>query len=267
MTPSSSFFNSDRLRQWLTLVAIIAAFVVNVASNFTPINGLTIGEIANTLFSEVQIIPANYAFAIWGLIYLGLFSLAIYQFQSSQRQNPRLQKMGYWVVGASLAQIVWVIVFLYRLFGLSLIAMVLILLALIQAYLKLHTNQVTVSTKEQWFVDAPIGIYLGWISVATIVNVALVLYDSGWSGWGISAQLWTALLIVVAGVIGGILRLRYHETAVLLVFIWAFIAISIRQENQPLIVWTALIISLILSLIGLSTTVTKRLSVSSPPSS
>jgi hypothetical protein len=266
MTPSSSSFNSDRLRQWLTLVAIIAAFIINVASNFTPINGLTIGEIANTLFSEVQIIPANYAFAIWGLIYLGLFSFAIYQFQSSQQQNPRLQKTGYWVVGASLAQIVWVIVFLYRLFGLSLIAMVLILLALIQAYLKLHNNQVTVSAKEKWFVDAPIGIYLGWISVATIVNVALVLYDSGWSGWGISAQLWTALLIVVAGLIGAILRLRYHETAVLLVFIWAFIAIAIRQENQPLIVWTALIISLILSLIGLSTTVTKRFSASSPPS-
>jgi hypothetical protein len=161
---------------------------------------------------------------------------------------------------------VWVIVFLSRLFGLSLIAMVVILVALIQAYLKLHKNQVTVSSKERWFVDAPIGIYLGWISVATIVNVALVLYNSGWSGWGISAQLWTVLLIIVAGIIGAILRLQYHETAVLLVLIWAFIAISIRQENQPLIVWTALIMSLILSLIGLSTTITKRFSASSPPS-
>ncbi len=258
MTSSSNAFNSHRLRQWLTLVSIIAAFVVNVASNFTPINGLTIGEIANTLFSEVQIIPANYAFAIWGLIYLGLFSFAFYQFQSSQQQNPRLQKIGYSLVCASLAQIVWVIVFLNRLFGLSLIAMVIILLALIQAYLKLNRDSITISQKERWFVDIPISIYLGWISVATIVNVALVLYNSGWSGWGISEPLWTVILIAIVGIIGTILRFQYHETAFLLVSIWALIAISIRQGNQPLIVWTALLISLILSLVGLGTTVSHR---------
>ncbi|MGB3533000.1 MAG: tryptophan-rich sensory protein [Microcoleaceae cyanobacterium] len=267
MTSSSSSLDSNRLRQWLTFISIITAFVVNVASNFTPLNGLTIGEISNTLFSEVKVIPANYAFAIWGLIYLGLFSFAFYQLQTSQRQNPRLKKIGYSLVWASLAQIVWVIVFLNRMFGLSLIAMVVILLSLIQAYLKLKNNSTSVSQKERWFVDTPISIYLGWISVATIVNVASVLYDSGWSGWGVSDSLWTAILIVIAGIIGMILRLKYHETAFLLVLIWAFIAISIRQENQPLIVWSALTISLVLALTGLSTTLTQRYNSSSSTSS
>ncbi|MGB3405358.1 MAG: tryptophan-rich sensory protein [Microcoleaceae cyanobacterium] len=260
MTPSSSSFNSDRLRQWLNLAAIIAAFVINVISNLAPINGLTIGEIANTLFSDVLIIPASYAFAIWGLIYLGLFSFGFYQFQSSQQQNPRIQAIGYWLVCASLAQILWVIVFLYRMFGSSLVAMLVILFALIQAYLKLKNSPHPVSKKEQWFVDTPISIYLGWISVATIVNVASFLYDLEWSGWGISDPVWTAILITIAGLIGIILRFKYHETAFLVVLIWAFIAISIRQESQPLIVWTAIINSLILSLIGLSTTVNQRLS-------
>ena len=263
MKPSTSSFDSDRLRQWLTLISIIAAFVVNVASNFAPINDLTIGEIANTLFSEVKMIPANYAFAIWGLIYLGLFGFCIYQFQPSQQQNPRLQRIGYWLVLASVAQIVWVLVFLSRLFGLSLMAMVVILLALIKAYINLNKGQISVPQKEEWFINTPISLYLGWISVATIVNVALFLYDSGWSGWGISAQLWTAILIAIAGVIGAVSRIQYQETAFPLVLIWAFVAIAVRQGNQPLIVWTALIVSLILALIGLGSTVTSRVSSSS----
>ena len=28
------------------------------------------------------------------------------------------------------------------------------------------------------------SIYLGWITVATIVNVSVFLLDTGWSGWG-----------------------------------------------------------------------------------
>ena len=76
MQHSSSSNQWDFIRQIVTLIAIILAFVVNVASNIFPFNGLTIGQISNTLFKEVLIIPANYAFIIWGLIYLGLFAFA-----------------------------------------------------------------------------------------------------------------------------------------------------------------------------------------------
>lgn len=69
--------------------------------------------------------------AIWGVIYLGLFSFAIYQVLPSQRQNPYLRQVGYFLVGSSLAQIVWVFCFLSRWFLLSLIAMIGILLPLI----------------------------------------------------------------------------------------------------------------------------------------
>lgn len=78
--------NKDLLRQWVTLTAIVGAFLVNVASNIFPLNGLNIGAISNTIFKNVLIIPANYAFAVWGLIYLGLFTLAVYQFLPSKNK-------------------------------------------------------------------------------------------------------------------------------------------------------------------------------------
>ena len=90
--------NSDILRQFTNLVAIVAAFGTNVSANIAPIKGLNIGEISNTLFKDVLITPANYAFAIWGVIYLGLFGFAIYQVL---RYCWRIQKQTYQAIAES----------------------------------------------------------------------------------------------------------------------------------------------------------------------
>ncbi|EAW34611.1 tryptophan-rich sensory protein [Lyngbya sp. PCC 8106] len=254
--------NPNQFKQWLTLIAIIVAFAVNVLSNFFPLNGLTIGEISNSLFSEVKIIPASYAFAIWGLIYLGLFSLGIYQCLPSQRDNPRLQDMRDFLIMACVAQIVWVWVFLSRFFLPSLIAMVGILLALIASYLSLNIGKERVPKGERWFVNAPISIYLAWISVATIVNVAIFLKSLDWSGWGIPPEIWTVILLIVAGVVAVLMRINYQETAFPLVFLWAILAIAVRQFNESLIVLTALGVCLTISLVGLGSTVSSHSQVS-----
>ncbi|MEO0491633.1 MAG: tryptophan-rich sensory protein, partial [Cyanobacteria bacterium J06659_2] len=61
-----------------TLVAILATLMVNTLSNFFPPGGQNVGEISNTVLSGVLITPANYAFAIWGLIYIGLIAYGVY---------------------------------------------------------------------------------------------------------------------------------------------------------------------------------------------
>lgn len=241
MESADQRFKSDSLRQWVNLLAIIAAFVINVYANISPPNGLSIGAISNRFFNEVLIIPANYAFAIWGVIYLGLISFGIYQALPAQRQNPQLRRGGYWIAVASLAQIVWVFVFLYRKFNLSLVAMLGILLPLIVLYLRLGIGTERVSKKHKWLVHIPLSIYLGWISVATIVNVAIALYSSGWNGWGLSPQLWTVILLIIGAVLGAIVLLRRPaDIAYPLVVVWAFIAIAVRQASQQLIAIPAL---------------------------
>ncbi len=229
----------DLLRQVINLVAIVAAFGTNVAANIAPIKGLNIGEISNTLFKDVLITPASYAFAIWGVIYLGLFSFAIYQVLPAQRQNPYLRKVGYFLVGSSVAQIIWVFCFLSRWFLLSLIAMIGILIPLIIITHKLGIGKKKISRLDKWLIQIPISIYLGWISVATIVNTAIVLYDLGWNGWGISPQIWTAGMLIVAGAIAAIMGIIRADTAFILVYLWALIAIALRHLEQPIISGTA----------------------------
>lgn len=255
MTPTEPSSPPDSIRRWATLLAIVAAFAVNIWTNIDPVNGLNVGQISDQFFADVKIIPASYAFSIWGLIYLGLFALGIYQVLPGQRDNTHLDQMGYGLVLASLAQIAWIFLFLYRLFSLSVAAMAIILLSLIYSYLNLDVGRVRVPKLEAWFVNVPLSIYMGWISVATIVNVAIALYTLNWNGWGIAPSVWTAILIVVAATIAILMRVRHRETAYPLVMIWALIAIAIKQGDEPLIVTTALMASLVISLYGFGSTI------------
>jgi hypothetical protein len=229
----------DFLGQVCTLAAILAAFGVNVQSNVAPIGGASIGEISNTQFQEVLITPANYAFAIWGLIYLGLFGFGFYQMQTAQRTHRTLRRSSAGLTIASLAQIVWVWLFQMRLFVPSLGAMLVILLALIHSYLQLKTADESPRSLPKLWVDLPISIYLGWISVATIVNVAIVLTSIGWQGWGILPSVWTAILTIIATFLGAIVCGKRQDFAFTAVTIWALVAIAIRQHNLPLVAGTA----------------------------
>ncbi|BAZ12368.1 hypothetical protein NIES4071_41990 [Calothrix sp. NIES-4071] len=214
-----------------TLIAIIAAFVVNVWSNIYPIGGLSIGEISNTVFKDVLIIPANYAFAIWGVIYLGLFAFGVYQILPAQRNNSYLRKAGLFLIIASIAQIAWVYLFLLRMFPLSVIAMLFILVPLIGAVLQLSSAN-TMTRSYKWYARIPISIYLGWISVATIVNVASAIFASGWNGGGISPTTWTIIMILIAIGLASIMATKYQDIAYTGVTIWALIAIAIKHSSN-----------------------------------
>jgi len=222
-----------------TLIAVLATLAVNTLSNFFPPAGLNIGEVANTILGGVQITPANYAFAIWGLIYLGLIAYGIYQLQGPQREDPTLRRADWLLIVACLAQIAWVYLFTFQLFWLSVAAMLVILISLIAAYLALDIGQTRASRDRRWLVHTPFSIYLGWISVATIVNVASALYISGWNGWGLSATGWTIVMLLIGAIVGGIVAIQRADVAFTGVFIWAYVAIALRQLSNPNIALTA----------------------------
>lgn len=253
MKLSTQRFESDLRRQVVTIVAIVGSIAVNTVSNIFPLNGVNVGKLSNTLFANVQIIPANYAFAIWGLVYVGLIAFGIAQLQPNQRQNPSLQQGGYRLAIACVAQCAWIYLFLARLFPLSTLAMVGIVVPLIGLYQSLHDGQRRVSQQERWLIHIPISIYLGWITVATVVNVAIALYSVNWSGWGISSEVWTVVMMVVSAAIAAIVNIQRRDMAYLLVIVWALVGIVIRQMSVPLIAVTGGILAIALVWLGIVT--------------
>ena len=135
----------DKLRQ---IVVILVTLFVNGLANALPLNGLNTGQISDRF--NVYFVPAGYVFSIWGVIYLGLIAFAIFQGLPSQRENPRLRATGWWVALGGLANSIWIFLWHYEQFPLTIIAMLILLATLIVTYLRLEIGRTTVSRAETW---------------------------------------------------------------------------------------------------------------------
>lgn len=245
--------NKDLIRQISVIVALVVMVIVNGLANALPINGLTTEEISNSF--DVFFVPAGYVFAIWGLIYLALFVYAIYQTLPAQRENPRLRRTGWVFVVSSLANTVWIFCWHYGYFALTVMMMAILLLSLITIYRRLGTGHTAVARAEQWAVRIPFSIYLGWITVATIANITILLDFVNWNGWGIAPEIWTVIMLAVAVVVAGLMALRHRDLAYLLVLGWAFAGIGVKQAETPLVANAAWIAAVAVALMVLATAV------------
>ena len=227
----------DTLRQSLTLLAVIAVIVINGLANALPLNGQTTGEISDRF--QVYFVPAGYVFSIWGLIYVALAAFAVYQALPAQRDNPRLRGIGYLFTLSCVANIAWIFLWHYEVFPLTLVAMLALLLLLIAIYLRLGIGRARVPTAEKWLVHVPFSIYLGWITVATIANVTSLLDYLNWSGWGISPEAWTVIMLVAGVAIASAVSLTRGDVAYMLVIVWAFVGIAVKHAGTPVVATAA----------------------------
>src|SRR6185503_19747203 len=135
--------SKDKVRQFTNLLSMILALTVNILASALPLNGQNTGEISDRF--QVYFVPAGYVFAIWGLIYIGWIAFIIFQFRRSQRENPRLQGLGYLFALSNLANAAWLFCWHYNQFGLSVLVMLALLGLLITSYLRLGVNHRPVS--------------------------------------------------------------------------------------------------------------------------
>jgi benzodiazapine receptor len=235
----------DLTRQGAVIAALAATLAVNTAANLLPLNGQTTGEVSDRF--PVLITPPGYVFGIWGLIYTGLLAYAVYQALPSRRDNPRLRRIAWPFVLSCAANIAWLLLWHYNQFGLTLGAMVGLLLALIGIDRRLGRFGEQ-PLADLVFARLPFSVYLGWISVATIVNATVVLANAGWDGLGLSPELWTTALLGVGAGLGVTMGLRQGDPAYPLVLAWAFAGVAGKNAGVPLVgpaAWVATAVALL----------------------
>lgn len=245
--------SKDTIRQFANLLSAILALTVNVLASALPLNGQNTGEISDRF--QVYFVPAGYVFGIWGLIYIGWIAFLIFQFRPSQKESPRLRRLGYLFALSNLANAAWLFCWHYNEFGLSVLVMLVLLGLLIASYLRLDVNRVPVSRAEYWSVDVLFSVYLGWITVATVANITDWLYLVGWDGFGIPAQTWAVIMLAVASLLGLAMALTRRDAAYLLVLVWAFVGIAVKQSPAPVVVlsaWMAAALMLALAIFSLA---------------
>ena len=227
----------DSLRQLANILSVGLALAVNILASALPLNGQNTGEISDRF--QVYFVPAGYVFAIWGLIYIGWIAFAIYQARPSQKENPRLRRLGYAFAWSGVFNAAWLFCWHYNYFGLSVLVMLALLGLLIASYLRLDVGNTPVGSLEKWCVDIPFSVYLGWITVATVANVTDYLYSIRWDGFGIAPQVWAVIMLVVAALLGAMMTVLRRDSAFVFVLTWSFVGIAVKQAASPLVAYTA----------------------------
>ncbi|MFS0724512.1 tryptophan-rich sensory protein [Paenibacillus sp. 1P07SE] len=216
--------------RWLNMLGLIAVLVVNTLANTLPIAGKTTGELSDQY--PVLITPAGYVFSIWSLIYALLIGFVIYQALPHTMSRDSVQRIGIWFLLTCVFNCTWIVVWHYELLPVSVAVMLALLLSLIVLYRRIRGASERKTMAERLLVYLPFSIYMGWISVATIVNITVLLYDAGWDGFGLGDTTWTVILIVIAVALAGIIGYRYTDAAYMLVFVWALIGIGVKQQGS-----------------------------------
>ncbi|MFB1100331.1 tryptophan-rich sensory protein [Terribacillus sp. JSM ZJ617] len=228
---------------WFSLLAFIAAIVVNYLSNALPLGGKNTRQLSDQLGVLFQ--PAGYAFSIWGVIYLFAFIWVIRLFLRSTRETEWYGRAAGAFIASCIFNIAWLFSFHYQLFSISIIPMVGLLISLIILYQAIST-----SSDRRKFDLFPFSIYIGWVSVATILNVGILFVSLGVDnieGWLLSGEVWTIILLIVGAVLAIGFMHVFRDSIYPLVFIWAYVAIaSARAENFPAITAVASIMALVI---------------------
>jgi benzodiazapine receptor len=231
--------------KWWNLLLYLGVLAVNTLSVTLPLGGNSTGEISDRYHTYLTL--AGYAFSIWSLIYLLLAGFIIYQLRSDTGGRDSVQRIGVWFVLSCIFNMGWLFLWHYLYIELSLAVMVLMLISLIVIYRR--TRSITDPTSgEKWLVRLPFSIYLGWISVATIVNVSIVLDKNNWDGFGLSPTFWAVIMLCVGAVLAVIVSFPHRDSIYPLVFVWAFIAIAMEQMGKDNIYFTGLIAAALLLL-------------------
>lgn len=238
--------SKDALRQITVTLAVALTIVMNGLANALPLNGQSTGEISDRF--KVFFVPAGYVFSIWGLIYLALIVYAIYQALPAQRENERMRNTGWLFVHSCTANIVWLFLWHYEYFVLTVVAMLVLLLLLIAIYLRLGNEKAAFSRLDWWCASLPFSIYLGWVSVATIANITSTLDYLKWGGWGIAPAVWAVIMLVAATALAGVVSVTRRDLAYALVIIWAFAGIAVKQAATPLVANAAWALTVVIAL-------------------
>lgn len=232
----------------LNLLSVVLVIAVNYSSQALRLNNTTIGEISqqyDNLFT-----PASYAFAIWGIIFLGLLAYGIFQVKRaffSTTPSEVISQIGYWFIGANVLNSVWVIAFVYDYTGISVLIMLGILFSLVKIILNTNMERWHAPKSTIAFVWWPICLYSGWIAVATIANIAAYLTKLGWDGVPFSEITWTLIMIVIATLLNLAMIWKRNMREFAAVGVWSLFAIYSRHKDSvEIIAYTALAASCII---------------------
>jgi translocator protein len=223
------------------LVAVVFNITYNYVNEWLGDHGRTVAQVSHDYQSLFT--PADYAFAIWGVIYASTLLYAVLALLPNQLDIRFHDRVAPWLVLTNALATLWISLFTAEHLGPS----VLIILAMLTAsgfmYALVNEHMASENLSRWWRV--PFALWVSWLSVATIANVSLAFVAAGWDGSPLSAPVWATIMLCVAAAIGLALNIVYRDPVVPLVIAWASAAIAVaRWEDSTLVAVVGMLVAL-----------------------
>src|SRR4028119_774471 len=134
--------------------------------------------------------PVDYAFAIWGPIFLLCLAYAVYQALHTNRANPLLRRVGWFFAGAFFLNGLWEVLVPLRQPVVLQAILAGIFACLAVGYMHLVRSDRSVWNRaDRWLVALPLGLLFGWITAANVISFNDTLVELGLLGSGVGGAL------------------------------------------------------------------------------
>ena len=226
-------------------IGFILMITLNILANALPFNGKTTGQVSDqydNLFT-----PSGMTFSIWGVIYVLLSLVLVYLlFKPNTYFEQQVNlKIIILLTALSFFNGLWIVLWHYDQIILTLFVMIFLLVILGILF--------TLIPASETLIKITVSIYFGWISVATIANVTVLLTKYQFNGFGINPIYWL-LFILIIGVILSMLVLFYtRNTLYVFVIIWDYLGILMKHisvtgwnRTYPIAIYTLIVLLVIL---------------------
>jgi hypothetical protein len=230
----SQNLSGDRIKAILVPTSTLGTIFYNWNAAMGLINGVTPQMISDQYPTPVT--PAGFTFTIWAAIYIGLAAFSAYQLLPQNAE--RFRHVRTWFIVSCVLNCAWLYFWALDMIGicLAIISGLLIVIFLINVRIKTPD-----SVMESLVTKAPFGLYLGWLTTAAAINLAVFL---AYSSVDLSTSAWNALggtLMVIAAAVAIFVRIRLKSYLAPLAVAWAMTGIAVKQSGNTAIIVVAVI--------------------------
>ena len=223
------------LISFVGLILLLILYIMTLNGFFGP---HPIGTTSTS--TRPLIVPKGFAFSIWGLIYTGLIVFPIYQF-IKKKEHPQWRSLRVWYSLNVVLNGLWLVCASYDWIWITVIIILTMLFSLIKIDHQIRTMKNEGVEINYWIESFVFSIYYGWVTLATVLNIAAALKFYDWDGWGIPELYWSLIILSITVLIITKLFRSYHDSAFMTVGVWTFFALALRHwESLPILAYFSL---------------------------
>lgn len=236
---------------FLAIKGFIIMIVVNSLANLLPINGLQTGEVSSNYSNLFT--PTGFTFSIWGVIY---FSLGIFLFYFLKNRISFRVSFHFFIT--CILNATWILLWHYEEIILSFLVISGLLVELINIYILLDINYRDFD-RRSITLFFPFSIYTGWLSVATLANLTVVLVYLNSLIFIEFQEISVIILLFIGMSVGCFILYKRNDIFYTLVIIWAYIGILYKLVYESDVVYYRLKFFLGFSIVFLTILVIKKI--------